>query len=419
MYNIFKLDNGLKVVVENLEGIKSVAVGLWVKNGSRNEDIDNNGISHFIEHMLFKGTYNRNSKEIAEAIEDVGGQLNGFTGKEATCFYIKALKNHLELSLEVLSDMLFNSKFSEEDIEKEKSVIGEEINMTEDSPEELLSDLHCVSIWGEDSLSLPILGEFKGINTFKRDTLLKYVKAHYIPENSVLSICGNIDEKEIEKLSGKYFGHWEEINREITNYSKPEIRKDHIYKEKKIEQLHFNLGIPGLPIEDEDLYSLIVLNNIFGGGTSSILFQKIREEMGLCYSIYSYISSYCNTGIFTIYAGLSPKAAEKAIYKIKEELYDFINFKIVDDRLYKAKEQLKGSYFLGNETPSSKMFSNGKSLLTKNKILTEDDIMNNIDKITIASLDKVKNETLNKGIYNSAFVGEKFDFEKCKKIISE
>lgn len=419
MYNIFKLDNGLKVVVENLEGIKSVAVGLWVKNGSRNEDIDNNGISHFIEHMLFKGTYNRNSKEIAEAIEDVGGQLNGFTGKEATCFYIKTLKNHLELSLEVLSDMLFNSKFSEEDIEKEKSVIGEEINMTEDSPEDLLSDLHCISIWGEDSLSLPILGEFKGINTFKRDTLLKYVKAHYIPENSVLSICGNIDEKEIEKLSGKYFGHWEEINREITNYSKPEIKKDHIYKEKKIEQLHFNLGIPGLPIEDEDLYSLIVLNNILGGGTSSILFQKIREEMGLCYSIYSYISSYCNTGIFTIYAGLSPKAAEKAIYKIKEELYDFINFKIVDDRLYKAKEQLKGSYFLGNETPSSKMFSNGKSLLTKNKILTEDDIMNNIDKITIASLDKVKNETLNKGIYNSAFVGENFDFERCKKIISE
>ena len=419
MYNIFKLDNGLRVVVESIQGVKSAAVGLWIKNGSRNEDVSNNGISHFIEHMLFKGTYNRNSKEIAEAIEDVGGQLNGFTGKESTCFYIKALNNHLELSLEVLSDMLFNSKFSDEDIEKEKKVIGEEINMTEDSPEDLLSDIHCISIWGDDTLSLPILGDFKGINSFNREMLLKYVKSHYIPENSVLSICGNVDEKEIEKLSEKYFGHWESENREITNYSKPEIKKDHIFKKKKIEQLHFTLGVPGLPVEDEDLYSLIVLNNIFGGGTSSVLFQKLREEMGLCYSIYSYISSYNNTGIFSIYAGLSPKASQKAIYKIKEELQDFITLNISDDRLYKAKEQLKGSYFLGNETPSSKMFSNGKSLLVKNKILTEDDIMSKIDNITIASLDKVKNNTLKNGIYNSAFVGENFDFERCKKIISE
>ncbi|MDV3428553.1 MAG: insulinase family protein [Bacillota bacterium] len=419
MHSVFKLNNGLRVAVESLQGVNSVAVGLWIKNGSRNEDMTNNGISHFIEHMLFKGTYNRNSKELAEAIEDVGGQLNGFTGKESTCFYIKALKTHLELSLEVLSDMLFNSKFSDEDIEREKKVIGEEINMTEDSPEDLLSDLHCISIWGDDSLSLPILGELNGINSFKREMLLKYVKSHYIPENSVLSICGNVDEKEIEKLAEKYFGQWEEVNREITNYSKPEIRKDHIYKKKKIEQLHFSLGIPGLPIEDPDLYSLIVLNNIFGGGTSSVLFQKLREEMGLCYSIYSYISSYNNTGIFSIYAGLSPKASQKAIFKIKEELRDFISLNISDDRLYKAKEQLKGNYFLGNETPGSKMFSNGKSLLIKNKLLTEDDIMNKIDNITIASLHKVKNNTLKNGIYNSAFVGEKFDFESCKKIISE
>lgn len=419
MHYIFTLNNGLRVVTQKIEGVKSAAAGLWIKNGSRNEDISNNGISHFIEHMLFKGTYNRNSKEIAEAIEDVGGQLNGFTGKESTCFYIKTLNNHLELSLEVLSDMLFNSKFSEEDIEKEKKVISEEINMTEDSPEDLLSDLHCISIWGNDSLSLPILGEIKGISSFTRDMLTDYVKEHYIPENSVLSVCGNIDIKEVEKLSEKYFGHWEGIKRCITNYSIPEIKKDHIFKNKKIEQLHLSLGIPGLPIEAQDIYSLIVLNNIFGGGTSSILFQKLREEMGLCYSIYSYISSYNNTGIFSIYAGLSPKASKMAIRKIKEELNNFINMNINDDKLYKAKEQLKGSYFLGNETPSSKMFSNGKSLLMKNKILTEDDIMNKIDNITVASLDRVKNDTLKKGIYNSAFVGENFDFESCKNIIMD
>ena len=205
MYNLFKLNNGLRVVVENIEYVNSVSVGLWVENGSRNENISNSGISHFIEHMLFKGTVGRTAKQIAEAIEDVGGQINAFTGKEATCYYIKALDTHLELSLDILSDMLFNSNFSEDEIEKEKGVIFEEINMSEDSPEDVLTDLHTKAIWNKDSISLPILGTMDTVKSFNRKMMLDYIDSYYIPENSVISISGKFDMKNIEATSRKVF----------------------------------------------------------------------------------------------------------------------------------------------------------------------------------------------------------------------
>jgi len=223
MYNLFKLDNGLRVVVENIEYVNSVSVGLWIENGSRNENIKNSGISHFIEHMLFKGTVDRTAKQIAEAIEDVGGQINAFTGKEVTCFYIKALDTHLELSLDVLADMLFNSNFSEDEIEKEKSVIFEEINMSEDSPEDVLTELHTKAIWNTDSISLPILGTMDTVKSFSKEMIVDYVDSYYIPENSVISISGKFDMKNIEKLIQKYFGKWYTKNKNITKYSSPEL----------------------------------------------------------------------------------------------------------------------------------------------------------------------------------------------------
>lgn len=233
MYNLFTLDNGLRVVLENIDYVKSVSVGLWIENGSRNENLKNNGISHFIEHMMFKGTENRSALQIAECIEDVGGQINAFTGKEATCYYIKILNSHIELALEVLSDMLFNSKFKEEDIEKEKGVIIEEISMTEDSPEDVLSDLHCKAIWGDDSISYPILGTVETVKSFKRKDIVDYINKYYIPENSVISICGNFDINELEKLINKYFGNWNSgENKNITVYSKPKIENNHLFKNK-------------------------------------------------------------------------------------------------------------------------------------------------------------------------------------------
>jgi len=419
MYNIFTLSNGLRVVVENIKYVNSISVGVWIENGSRNENSFNNGISHFIEHMFFKSTEKRTAKEIAEEIEDVGGQINAFTGKEATCFYIKALDSHLELSLDLLSDMLFNSKFTEEDIEKEKGVIIEEINMSEDSPEDVLSDLHCKSIWGDDPISLPILGTMDTVKSFTRKQLISYVHSHYIPENSVVSISGNFDVNTIEALIERYFGKWQGRTGEkvLTEYSSPAILTNHLYKKKSIEQLHISLGINGLEVGNRDIYPLLILNNIFGGGASSILFQKVREEYGLCYTIYSYISAFKNTGVINIYTGLNSSYTEDVITLINEELQKFIKLKISDEKLRKAKEQLKGNYILGLESTSSRMFSNGKSVLFLNKINTPEEIIKKIDEIDNNKLNLVMEETFAAGIKNSAYVGDNLDIEPIVSIL--
>ena len=405
MYNLFKLDNGLRVIVEKIDYVKSVSVGLWVENGSRNENLLNNGISHFIEHMLFKGTENRTAKQIAEEIEDVGGQINAFTVKEATCFYTKTLDSHLELSLDVISDMLFNSKFEDKDIEKEKSVIIEEINMNEDSPEDVLSDIHSISVWGKDPISYPILGTADTIRSFNKDILKEYIEEYYIPENSVLSICGNVDMAIIEKLVKKYFGTWKSTNKKVTEYSSPDILNQHFYKQKPIEQLHINLGVRGVPLGNDDVYTLLLLNSVFGGSVSSILFQKVREELGLCYSVYSYLSSYNNTGILNIYTGVNPNQGAETIKVINEELNKFVINGISKERLFKSKEQIKANYILGLESMSSRMFSNGKSVLFLNRVNKPEDVMMKIDKISQDSINHIFSSCFKEGILNSAFVG--------------
>lgn len=416
---MFKLDNGLKVVVENIEYVNSISVGLWVKNGSRNENEQNNGISHFIEHMFFKGTTHRSALQIAECIEDVGGQINAFTGKEATCFYIKALDSHLELAIDVISDMLFNSKFLPEDIEKEKGVIAEEINMSEDSPEDVLSDLHSKAMWGEDSISLPILGIIDTVKSFTREDLIEYISSYYIPENSVISIAGNVNLNKVERLVEKYFGTWNTLNKKVTNYSKPGFLNNHFFKKKNIEQLHLSLGIPGIESGNEDLYSLLLLNNMYGGGASSILFQKIREERGLCYSIYSYITSFNNVGAVIVYAGLNVKYAYDVICRIKDEMLKFSTTAITKDKLKKAKEQLKGNYILGLESISSRMFNNGKSLLLLNKLNIPSDIIDKVDKIDGENLERIMKNTFYTSIVNSSFVGKEIDISLMENLFEK
>lgn len=420
MQNVFKLSNGLRVVTEKIDTVKSVSVGIWIETGSRNEDKVNNGISHFIEHMMFKGTEKRTALELAESIENVGGQMNAFTGREATCYYIKVLDENLELSLDILSDMMFHSKFSEEDIEKEKGVVIEEINMSEDSPEDVLADLHSTAIWGEDSISLPILGTVDTLRSFSRKLILEYIGEYYIPENSVISICGNFEDEKLYKYLEKYFSPWKSLsNKRVTKYSTPIILPDILYKDKPIEQLHFSLGLMGYELGDDKGYTLTLINNILGGGASSILFQKIREELGLCYSIYSYMSSYNNTGTLNIYAGLSPKYAERALNVIKEQLVEFAEKGISDTLLTTTKNKIKANYILGLESTSSRMFANGKTLLFLNKVNSQEDIMNKINSIHNQNVSKVMQETIEKGIINAAFVGNNFQMDSILPIIGE
>ena len=419
MFNLYTLDNGLRVVTEYIEHVNSISVGVMVQNGSRNESKDVNGISHFIEHMFFKGTDKRSAKEIVQEIENIGGQINAYTSKETTCYYIKALNTHVDLCLDVISDMILNSKFDEEEIEKEKGVVIEEINMSQDNPEDVLDEIHSEAIFGKDSLAYPILGTPDRIKSFNRKKIKDYIRTHYTPYNSVLSICGKFDEKELRKLIEEYFGKWSKDDIYNPTYKSIKLKHDSKYMEKQIEQVHINLGLNGLPYADDKSYSLVLLNNIFGGGASSILFQKVREELGLCYSVYSYMQPYLGVGTLNIYTGLSNKYCDKAISVINEHLYDFAKKGISKELLEINKEKIKASYILGLESTSSRMFANAKCFLLQNKIKTQEDVIKRINKIDSDDINYVLEKCFKPGIISSAFVGQGIEAENLNKIIND
>jgi predicted Zn-dependent peptidase len=418
MYNLYTLKNGLRVVTEKNDSVKSISVGIMVQNGSRNETAELNGISHFIEHMFFKGTGKRSPKEIAASVENLGGQINAFTSKEATCYYVKNLYTHLDLSLEVLSDIILNSKFAAEDIEREKGVVVEEINMSEDSPEDALDDLHCTVAFGSNPLAYPILGTIDKVKSFNREAIKDFIKKKYTPSNSVLSVCGNFDDRELEELIKKYFGEWKNDSIYIPTYDSTYIHEGTSSIDKDIEQLHIGLGLNGLPYGHEKGYALVLLCNIFGGGASSILFQKVREELGLCYNIYCYPQAFQGVGMLNIYTGLGKNYAEKALDVIIKELYKFSENMITKDVLEMNKEKIKANYILGLESTSSRMFSNAKSVLFKNKISTQDEVIKKVDKVSLDDVEFVLKECFGNGIINSSYVGSNVNYSLLDNVIA-
>ncbi|MFW2488309.1 M16 family metallopeptidase [Clostridium chromiireducens] len=417
MYNTYTLKNGLRVVTEKIEHLKSISVGVMVQNGSRNENAEVNGISHFIEHMFFKGTDRRTSKEVMEQIENVGGQINAFTSKEATCYYIKALNTHLDLSLDVLSDIMLNAKFDPDEIEKEKGVVIEEINMSEDSPEDVLDDIHSKSAFGDEALGFPILGTIPLVKSFTREKILDFISEKYTPYNSVISVCGKFDDKELEDLINKYFGAWESKDQYKPEYKETSIQVNSANAKKEIEQLHISLGLEGLPYGHEKNYALVLLNNIFGGGASSILFQKVREELGLCYSIASYLQPFQDVGTLNIYAGLNRNYGEKALEVIDKEITLFGKNGITDKQLEINKEKIKANYILGLESTSSRMFSNAKAYLFRNKLKTQEEVIKKIDDISKDDIQYVLDRCFKKGVLNAAYVGQDVEYKKLDSII--
>lgn len=389
MFQKHTLNNGVRLVMEKIPYVKSVSLGFWIGAGSVNETAENNGITHFVEHMLFKGTGNRNAKQIAESIDSIGGQLNAFTSKECTCFYAKVLDEHLPIAVDVLTDMIFHSTFQSVEIEKEKSVILEEINMYEDSPEDIAHDLLSKTVFRTHELGLPVLGTEDTVTSFNREMLLAYVEQYYTVDNMVISIAGNFDEKElIDILEEKYKDFKNKKNPQIS-LKTPLFTRDTAVRYKDIEQIHVCLGLEGLPLTNQDLYPLMVMNNIFGGSMSSRLFQNIREDKGLAYSVFSYPSSYREIGLLTIYAGVGINQFEEVIRLIGEEIRILKKSGLTKDELHKSKEQLKGSYILGLESTSSRMTAIGKSELLINRIYTPKEILEKIDKVTLADVSKV------------------------------
>ncbi len=417
MYNITTLKNGVRIVAEHIPYVRSVSLGIWVYTGSRNEKKENNGISHFIEHMLFKGTENRTAKEIAENIDNIGGQLNAFTAKEYTCYYTKTLDTHLDIGIDVLSDMFFNSKINQRDIDIERKVILEEINMYEDSPEELVHDILLQAVWGDNALGYPILGNKESLNTINRESIMHYMQNHYTPKNTVIAIVGNFNECEVLTMLKEKFENWDSPHNIESNYTETNFNSRILCRNKDTEQNHICIGFKGIEQGEISLYDLLVVNSVFGGGMSSRLFQKIREEKGLAYSVYSYPSSYKRNGLFTIYAAMNPLQMKEVVKLICEEIQLLKKHKIIEDEVIKAKEQLKGNYILALESTSSRMNNMGKSELLLRKIKTQDEILNQISAITVDSVARIIENIFVEDKFSAAIVGKRVEEEDIKKLI--
>ncbi|MEW9697669.1 M16 family metallopeptidase [Paenibacillus sp. SI8] len=392
----YRLHNGLRVVMEQIPTFRSVSFGIWVKTGSRNEKPEINGISHFIEHMLFKGTERHSAKDIAEIFDGIGGNVNAFTSKEYTCYYAKVLDEHLPLAMDVLSDMFFNSTFDEGEMEKEKNVIYEEISMYEDTPDDLVHDLVAKAAYGKHALGYTILGTQDNLSAMKPDDLRSYMKQFYNTENIVLSIAGNIDDG-VKELIENHFGSFVQSGVE-TDYDAPDFLGDLIFHAKKTEQNHICLSLPGLSLQEDNLYPMVLLNNAIGGGMSSRLFQEIREKRGLAYSVYSYHSSHIDSGMFTIYTGTAPKQTDEVLKVTLELLHDIAVKGMTVSELQKGKEQLKGSLILSLESTSSRMNRFGKNELMTGKHYSLDEMIERIDSVQMEHV-----QELTKRLFSAPF----------------
>ena len=406
MYKCQTLKNGLTIIGEEIPYLKSISLGVWVKAGSIMETKENSGVSHFIEHMLFKGTTNRTSKELAREIDNLGGVINAFTSKECTCFYVKLLDEHINIGIDVLSDMILNSRFDERDIKKEKSVILEELKMYEDSPDDLVYDLLLENIYKDHSLGMNILGDRQSLKNLKRESILDYYNEYYVPNNSIISICGNFKFEEIVKQIEEKFKTWQPKSEDTTT-TKPNFNPCIVKKNKDIEQVNLAINLDAIPMtNNREVYALSVVNNVFGGSISSRLFQKIREEKGLAYSIYSSQTLYEDCGELGIFASTSTENIQEVYKSILEEIELIRNEYISPQEIHESKEQLKGSYMLDLESTSSRMMSNGKNLLMRNKVDDEQDIIDYINAVEYDDVVKIIKKVFNTENMGVCIVGK-------------
>lgn len=379
------LDNGLTIVYEKIDYVRSVSIGVFIKSGSVHENEDVLGMSHFIEHMLFKGTNKRSAKDIALEMDAVGGVLNAYTTKEYTCYHAKILDTYFELSADILADMILNSKLSDSDINMERNVVFEEIAMYEDAPEELVHDMLLEAAWGEKKgVGAPTLGTRKTLEKFSSKTILDYMKKMYVPKNCVIAVTGNLPDNMVEILNKK-FGAWESGNQE-SEFEYQTFKPKIVTRTKDIEQVHFCIGFEGFKGNDDRNYDLLAFNNIFGSSMSSNLFQKVREERGLVYSIFSYLSNFVPMGVMVVSASMHPKNLEEVLNIVYDEIKEAKKKGIDEKRFIQAKEQLKGNYILGLENVSSRMQSLGRSHLLYKKNRAPEEVLKKIDNVTLEGI---------------------------------
>ncbi len=414
------LQNGLTVVYEKIDYVRSVSTGVFIKNGSVHESEDNLGISHFIEHMLFKGTNKRSAKQIAVEMDAVGGVLNAYTTKEYTCYHTKILDTYFSLSTDILSDMILNPKLSDSDIEMERNVVFEEIAMYEDAPEELVHDLFLEAAWGAGAgIGAPTLGTHETLNLFTVDNIRAYMKKTYIPQNCVIAVTGNLPDGFMDIIE-EQFGLWKSGEKENV-LSFQQFKPTIITKSKDIEQIHFCIGFEAFNGDNEKNYDLLAFNNIFGSSMSSDLFQKVREEKGLVYSIFSYLSNFVSMGAMVVSASMHPKNLGEVLNIIYDSIEKAKKHEILPERCFQAKEQLKGNYIMGLENVNSRMQSIGRSYLLYKKNRSPEEVLKKIDNITYEGVCKVVDNVFDFDKMCASAIGSDADKYKdlfCKKHLS-
>ena len=383
------LPNGIKVITETMPHVRSLSVGIWIGSGSRRETAEQNGISHFIEHMLFKGTTNRSAEDIARSVDSIGGNLDAFTAKEMVCFNTKVLDEHLPIAMDVLSDLVLNPLFRGEDIEKEKGVILEEIKMDADSPDYLVHEIFSSNFWKDHPLGKPILGTRETVKRFNSAMVHEYYRGIYTPPNLLITAAGNLSHERLVDLARERF---ESVpaGKALPPETPPATHARIALRSKKdLEQVHVCLGVPSYPIPHEDRFTCYVLNTVLGGGMSSRLFQNIRERQGLAYAVFSELNPYSDTGCLSVYAGTSLESAKQVVELVLSEFRDLKEHSAPGEEVRRAKDHLKGSLMLGLESTSSRMSNLARQEMYFGRFFTLDELAESIEKVTAADVQRV------------------------------
>lgn len=398
-------NNGLKLIINKLEGVLSVSCGVLVKTGSANESESENGISHFIEHNLFKGTKKRTAFEISDCIDSIGAQINAFTSKELTCFYTKSTADHIETAVEVLSDIFFNSTFEKKEIEREKGVIIEEINMSSDTPDDVCLDLLSKAYYGDEGYGRAILGTAKNVKKFEKKDILDYMDKYYTADNVCISIAGNVNIKNAVHLVEKYFSDNFSDKKSVGQVFQKNYAYQNLNKYKKTEQSHIAICLPAYDMADSKIHALTIADAILGGGMSSRLFQKIREELGLAYTVFSYVSLYKDNGIAEIYAGVGNDKRDLAMDAALCEIKRFADEGVTQKEYLRGLEQIKSAFVFGQENAASQMLLAGKYLLFLEKEFDFKERIKQIESVSLADVNDAARQVYGSKKYAAASVG--------------
>lgn len=395
-YKKEQFQNGLRVISEIVPNVHSVSVGIWVMNGSRDEQKEISGVSHFIEHLLFKGTKDRDSRNIAFTIDSIGGQFDAFTTREYTCLYVKALSQYLDVVMELLSDILLNSTFDGEEFLKEKQVIMEEIKMSEDMPDDNVHDMFFKTFWGDHGLGRPILGTMGTIEALTPEVLKNYFKISYQPQRMIICVVGDFKNENLMDLIKKNFTFEPSVQNNFPKREEPVYKSGSSLKKRKLEQVHFCIGMPGLRQTSDERFVKYALNLILGGSISSRLFQKIREEKGLVYTIYSFFSSFSDAGILGIYGGASPGNIEEILKVVMHEFDEIIKKGISSKEMKIAKNHLKANFLLALENTSNRMSKLAKQEIYFDKFFTIEETLKGIDDVRKEDVQKLSKKLFRK-----------------------